>query len=133
MDDNPTADDAATAHDTAAPRTYDAVDQGAQPPRTGGDPLRRTMEHEAPQGFTDEDGYRYDLITAALGDAPFPATREQVLDRLRGRDVAEAVLVDLRSLPEGSRYDGPAALLSALGIGKGGRVDVEGAPPLRET
>ena len=90
--------------------------------------VQRHMEESAPQGFTDEDSYRTKLITSALGAPAFPATREQLLDIARSNNAQDAVISDLKSLGEGTSYPTYEELLSALGIGMGGRVDVPGAP-----
>jgi hypothetical protein len=89
----------------------------------------RRLEENPPQGFDDETQYRAKLITSALGAPTFPATREALLDVARGRGAQDAVISDLKSLPDGASYDTYDELLVALGIGTFGRVDVPGAPP----
>ena len=94
-----------------------------------GDPrLRRFMEQHAAQGFTDEDGYRFDAITQGLAGARFPLTRQDALARLAANGASENVVVDVRGLPDGARFDTAHDLLLALGIGTAGRIDVPGAP-----
>jgi hypothetical protein len=90
--------------------------------------LRRRYEETAPQGFTDEDAYRFERITGALGTPSFPATREELLDIARAGGAPDAVMVSLRSLGEGTRFASYDELLLALGIGTAGRIDVPGAP-----
>jgi hypothetical protein len=90
---------------------------------------QRRFEHDAPQAMTDEDSYRMKLITSAIGSQSFPADRETVLDTARAANAQDAVIADLKSLPEGARYESLDSLLLALGVGTAGRVDVPGAPP----
>ena len=90
--------------------------------------LRRRYEKNAPQGFTDEDAYRFERITGALGVPSFPATREELLDVARAGGAPDSVMVSLRSLGEGTRFKTYDELLLALGIGTAGRIDVPGAP-----
>jgi hypothetical protein len=91
--------------------------------------LRRRLENDAPQAFTDSDAHRFDRITGSLGVPAFPATRDQLLDVARVAGAADSVMVALRSLPEGSTYETYEQLLLALGVGTAGRIDVPGAPP----
>jgi hypothetical protein len=91
--------------------------------------LRRRYEENAPQGFTDEDAYRFERITGALGVPSFPATREELLDIARASGAPDAVMVSLRSLGEDTRFATYDELLLALGVGTAGRIDVPGAPP----
>jgi hypothetical protein len=91
--------------------------------------LRKRFEEDSPQGFTDEDAYRFERITGALGTPSFPATREELLDVARAGGAPDAVMVSLRSLAEGARFETYDELLLALGIGMAGRIDVPGAPP----
>ena len=90
--------------------------------------LRTRYEKDAPQGFTDEDAYRFERITGALGVPHFPATREELLDVTRANDAPDSVLVSLKSIGEGTRFETYDELLLALGIGTAGRIDVPGAP-----
>ena len=90
--------------------------------------LRRRYEKNAPQGFTDEDAYRFERITGALGVPSFPATREELLDVMRANQAPDSVLVSLKSIGEGTRFASYDELLLALGIGTAGRIDVPGAP-----
>jgi Protein of unknown function (DUF2795) len=92
--------------------------------------LRQRYEQNAPQGFTDEDAYRFERITGALGVPSFPATREALLDVARANGAPDAVMVSLRSLGEGTRFASYDELLLALGIGTAGRINVPGSPPL---
>jgi len=90
---------------------------------------QRRFEHDPPQAFTDEDAYRMELITSAIGAPEFPTTREAVLDIARANNAQDAVISDLKSLPDGSTYSSLDELMLALGIGTAGRIDVAGAPP----
>lgn len=93
-------------------------------------PTPETTEHpltDPPQGISVDDVDREQAIRAALSGATFPATREGLLDHAAG--AREAVVVDLRSLGDGSRYESYEELLVALGVGSSGRIDVPGAPP----
>jgi Protein of unknown function (DUF2795) len=90
--------------------------------------IRRRFENDAPQAFTDSDANRFERITRTLGVPAFPASREQLLDIARANGAADSVLVALKSLPEGSRYETYDQLLLALGIGTAGRIDVPGVP-----
>ena len=90
--------------------------------------LRQRYEQNAPQGFTDEDAYRFERITGALGVPSFPATREALLDVARANGAPDSVMVSLRSVGEGTRFASYDELLLALGIGTAGRIDVPGAP-----
>ena len=90
--------------------------------------LRARYEQHAPQGFTDEDAYRFERITGALGVPEFPATREELLDVMRANEAPDSVLVSLKSIGEGTRFASYDELLLALGIGTAGRIDVPGAP-----
>jgi hypothetical protein len=90
---------------------------------------QRNVEHTAPQGFHDEDSYRAKLITSALGAPSFPTTREAALDIARANGAQDAVISDLKSLPGGAEFATYEDLLSALGVGMGGRVEVPGVPP----
>ena len=90
--------------------------------------LRQRFERDAPQGFTDEDAYRFERITGALGVPSFPATREELLDVARAGGAPDSVMVSIRSLGEGSRFRTYDELLLALGIGTAGRIDVPGVP-----
>jgi Protein of unknown function (DUF2795) len=92
--------------------------------------LRRRYEEHAPQGFTDEDGYRFDRITGALGVPSFPATREGLLDIARANGAPDSVMVALRSVGEFRQFESYDELLLALGVGTAGRIDVPGSPPL---
>jgi hypothetical protein len=92
--------------------------------------LRKRYEEHAPQGFTDEDAYRFERITGALGVPSFPATREELLDIARANGAPDSVMVSLRSVGEGTRFASYDELLLALGIGTAGRINVPGAPPL---
>jgi Protein of unknown function (DUF2795) len=92
--------------------------------------LRRRYEENAPQGFTDEDAYRFERITGALGVPSFPTTREALLDVARANGAPDSVMVSLRSVGEGTRFASYDELLLALGIGTAGRINVPGAPPL---
>jgi hypothetical protein len=92
--------------------------------------LRKRYEENAPQGFTDEDAYRFERITGALGAPSFPTTREAMLDVARANGAPDAVMVSLRSLGEGTRFASYDELLLALGVGTAGRIDVPGSPPL---
>ena len=92
--------------------------------------LRQRYEQNAPQGFTDEDAYRFERITGALGVPSFPTTREALLDVARGNGAPDSVMVSLRSLGEGTRFASYDELLLALGIGTAGRINAPGAPPL---
>lgn len=95
-----------------------------------GDPrLRRHLETNAAQAFTDADADRFDRITRALAGATFPLTRNDALARLAANDAEENVVVDVRGLPDDARYGTAEDLLLALGIGTAGRIDVPGAPP----
>ncbi len=91
--------------------------------------LRTRYEQHAPQGFTDEDAYRFERITGALGVPSFPATREELLDIARGGGAPDSVMVSIRSVGKGTRFASYDELLLALGIGTAGRIDVPGAPP----
>jgi hypothetical protein len=116
--------------------TTDAVnDPGREQPRQFDDAerdeieaLRRRFEADSPQAFTDDDRSRFVRITGALGVPSFPATRAELIAIARAGGAAEAVLVALKSLPEGATYSSYDELLLALGIGTAGRVDVPGAP-----
>ena len=116
--------------------TTDAVnDPGREQPRQFDDAerdeieaLRRRFEADSPQAFTDDDRSRFVRITGALGVPSFPATREELVDIARAGGAAEAVLVAVKSLPEGATYSSYDELLLALGIGTAGRIDVPGAP-----
>ena len=90
--------------------------------------LRRRYEENAPQGFTDEDAYRFERITGALGVPSFPSTREELLDVARAGGAPDSVMVSIRSLGEGSRFASYDEFLLAVGIGTAGRIDVPGAP-----
>jgi hypothetical protein len=90
--------------------------------------LRTRFERDAPQGFTDEDAYRFERITGALGAPSFPATREELLDIARAGGAPDAVMVSLRSVGHGSRFASYDELLLALGVGTAGRIDGPGAP-----
>ena len=92
--------------------------------------LRARYEQHAPQGFTDEDAYRFERITGALGVPSFPTTREALLDVARANGAPDSVMVSLRSVGEGTRFASYDELLLALGIGTAGRINVPGAPPL---
>ena len=92
--------------------------------------LRQRYEQNAPQGFTDEDAYRFERITGALGVPSFPASREALLDIARANEAPDSVLVSLRSVGEGTRFSSYDELLLAMGIGTAGRINVPGAPPL---
>ena len=92
--------------------------------------LRQRYEQNAPQGFTDEDAYRFERITGALGVPSFPTTREALLDVARANGAPDSVMVSLRSVGEGTRFASYDELLLALGIGTAGRINVPGAPPL---
>ena len=92
--------------------------------------LRERYEQNAPQGFTDEDAYRFERITGALGVPSFPTTREALLDVARANGAPDSVMVSLRSVGEGTRFASYDELLLALGIGTAGRINVPGAPPL---
>jgi len=59
---------------------------------------------------------------------PFPADRETLIRAARDSGDEELV-VELRSLAEGSRYDSIDELMPAMGVGSAGRIDVPGAPP----
>jgi hypothetical protein len=91
--------------------------------------LRARYEQHAPQGFTDEDAYRFERITGALGAPSFPATREELLDIARAGGAPDSVMVSIRSVGKGTRFASYDELLLALGIGTAGRIDVPGAPP----
>ena len=90
--------------------------------------LRARYEQHAPQGFTDEDAYRFERITGALGVPSFPATREELLDVARAGGAPDSVMVSIRSVGKGTRFESYDELLLALGIGTAGRIDVPGAP-----
>jgi Protein of unknown function (DUF2795) len=90
--------------------------------------MRRRFEQDSPQAFTDDDRSRFDRITGALGTPTFPATREELTERVREAGGADSVLVAVKSLPEGSTFETYDQLLLALGIGMAGRIDVPGAP-----
>jgi hypothetical protein len=90
--------------------------------------LRQRFERDAPQGFTDEDAYRFERITGALGVPSFPSTREELLDVARAGGAPDSVMVSIRSVGEGTRFETYDELLLALGIGTAGRIDVPGAP-----
>ncbi len=105
---------------TTDPSTRQAQDEIAA--------LRTRYEQNAPQGFTDEDAYRFERITGALGAPSFPATREELLDVMRGNGAPDSVIVSLKSIGEGTRFASYDELLLALGIGTAGRIDVPGAP-----
>ena len=92
--------------------------------------LRKRYEENAPQGFTDEDAYRFERITGALGAPSFPMTREAMLDVARANGAPDSVMVSLRSLAEGTRFASYDELLLMLGIGTAGRINVPGSPPL---
>ena len=92
--------------------------------------LRQRYEQNAPQGFTDEDAYRFERITGALGAPSFPATREALLDIARANGAPDSVIVSLRSIGEGTRFASYDELLLALGVGTAGRINVPGSPPL---
>jgi Protein of unknown function (DUF2795) len=92
--------------------------------------LRQRYEQNAPQGFTDEDAYRFERITGALGVPSFPTTREALLDIARANGAPDSVMVSLRSVGEGTRFASYDELLLALGIGTAGRINVPGSPPL---
>jgi Protein of unknown function (DUF2795) len=92
--------------------------------------LRQRYEQNAPQGFTDEDAYRFERITGALGVPSFPTTREALLDVARANGAPDSVMVSLRSVGEGTRFASYDELLLALGIGTAGRINVPGSPPL---
>ena len=92
--------------------------------------LRQRYEQDAPQGFTDEDAYRFERITGALGVPSFPTTREALLDVARGNGAPDSVMVSLRSVGEGTRFASYDELLLALGVGTAGRINVPGSPPL---
>jgi hypothetical protein len=92
--------------------------------------LRKRYEENAPQGFTDEDAYRFERITGALGAPAFPATREELLDVARANGAPDSVMVSLRSVREFTRFSSYDELLLALGVGTAGRIDVPGSPPL---
>jgi hypothetical protein len=92
--------------------------------------LRKRYEQNAPQGFTDEDAYRFERITGALGAPSFPASREELLDIARANGAPDAVMVSLRSVREFTRFESYDELLLALGVGTAGRIDVPGSPPL---
>lgn len=88
--------------------------------------IREEVVRGAPQGMTHDDGSRLDAFIDALGLPDFPATREQLIARARLRGAREAVVVDLRSLAFDGPYRSMPELMWALGIGRGGRVDVPG-------
>ena len=90
--------------------------------------LRRRFEQDAPQAFTDSDASRFERITGTLGVPDFPITREALLDIVRANHGADSVLVAVKSLPEGARFESYDQLLLALGIGTAGRIDVPGVP-----
>lgn len=90
--------------------------------------LRSRFERDAPQAFTDEDAYRFERITGALGAPSFPATREELLDIARAHGAPDATIVSLKSLGKGTRFETYDELMLALGIGMAGRIDVPGAP-----
>jgi hypothetical protein len=90
--------------------------------------LRTRYERDAPQGFTDEDSYRFERITGALGAPSFPTTREQLLDVARANQAPDSVIVSLKSIGEGTRFASYDELLLALGVGTAGRIDVPGVP-----
>ena len=92
--------------------------------------LRQRYEQNAPQGFTDEDAYRFERITGALEVPSFPTTREALLDVARANGAPDSVMVSLRSVGEGTRFASYDELLLALGIGTAGRINVPGSPPL---
>lgn len=89
---------------------------------------QRRFEENPPQAMTDEDSYRMKLISSAIGTVGFPATRESVLDAARAGNAQDAVISDIKSLPDGARYETYDELMLALGVGTAGRVDVPGAP-----
>ncbi len=116
-----------TAHNSRAAGHHSGVttDRQAQDEIAA---LRTRYEQDAPQGFTDEDAYRFERITGALGVPSFPATREELLDVMRANQAPDSVLVSLKSIGEGTRFASYDELLLALGIGTAGRIDVPGAP-----
>jgi len=89
---------------------------------------RARFEADPPQAMTDEDSVRLDMIVQGVGDVPFPADQETLISQAR-RSGDEELMVELRSLPDGSRYDSIDELLLAMGVGSAGRIDVPGAPP----
>lgn len=96
-------------------------------------PVERT-EHpltDPPQGISVDDVDRAREIRRALGDVAFPTTRNALVERARSTGSRQAVVVDLRSLPDDARFGSWEDLLVALGVGSAGRVDVPGAPPRR--
>lgn len=91
--------------------------------------IRERMAASTAQGMTHDDGVRMDAFLAALGLPDFPVGPEELIERARTRGAREAVLVDLRSLPPAARYGSMAELLTALGIGQSGRIEVPGTAP----
>lgn len=78
--------------------------------------------------MTDADSDRFDMIARGVRTLSFPTDREALVAAAREAGETE-LAVELRSLPEGARYDSLDALLLAMGVGSAGRIDVPGAPP----
>jgi hypothetical protein len=95
--------------------------------------VRARFEADPPQGMTDEDSHRLNVIVQHVGMVDFPATRETLIEHARraGDVDGEELIVELRSLAEGARFDTIDEALLALGVGTAGRLDVPGAPPRR--
>ena len=84
--------------------------------------IRAQMHHR--HGLTTDEGSRMEAYLRAFGLPRFPVTREELLARAHQSDAREAVLVDIRSLPEGARFDSMIDVLHGLGVG--------GVAPLRK-
>lgn len=97
--------------------------RGGFEPHSSPPPARQEHYEHAPLGTGAFDADRLAEITEALGEPEFPATREQLVDVARSRGAREAVVVDLRSLPEGAGFRDYDHLLTALGVGAQGDIE----------
>ncbi|MFN8075182.1 MAG: DUF2795 domain-containing protein [Kineosporiaceae bacterium] len=97
--------------------------RGGFEPHSSPPPARQETYEHAPLGTGSFDADRLAEITEALGEPAFPATREDLIELARSRQAREAVVVDLRSLPEGAGFGDYDQLLAALGVGAQGDID----------
>jgi hypothetical protein len=85
---------------------------------------RIRAEMRARYGMTTDDTGRMNAFLDAFGLPDFPVTREELIARAHEQRAREAVVVDVRSLPEGARYGSMIDVLHALGVGgRTGMVD----------
>jgi hypothetical protein len=103
-----------SGHSTHAEEWKDPEPSGEDQPEVDMAP-DGTLQGGTPDGMSDADVEHRSRIAAALGRAPYPAVREQLIGLAVDHHAPDALVDELRRLPSGRTFASVNDVVEALG------------------